>query len=39
LSQRIELPPEKATRANLLEAIRDVTLAEGTLDFQYERKP
>ncbi|MBS0260344.1 MAG: YHYH protein [Planctomycetes bacterium] len=38
LSQKIELAPENATRANLLEAIRGRVLAEGTLDFQYERK-
>jgi phosphatidylethanolamine-binding protein (PEBP) family uncharacterized protein len=37
LSAELKLPPDKATRANLLEAIKDVTLAEGTLDFQYER--
>ena len=34
-----KLSPDKATRANLLEAIKGITLAEGTLDFQYERKP
>ena len=38
LSAEPKLSPDKATRANLLEAIRDITLAEGTLDFQYERK-
>lgn len=38
LSATLKLAPEKATRANLLEAIKDLTLAEGTLDFQYERK-
>ena len=38
LSAEVQLPPDKATRANLLEAIKDITLAEGTLDFQYERK-
>jgi phosphatidylethanolamine-binding protein (PEBP) family uncharacterized protein len=38
LSQTIDLPPEKVTRAALLEAIQSITLAEGTLDFQYERK-
>jgi phosphatidylethanolamine-binding protein (PEBP) family uncharacterized protein len=32
------LTPDNATRAGLLEAIKDITLAEGTLDFQYERK-
>ncbi len=39
LSAELKLTPDKATRANLLEAIKDITLAEGTLDFQYERKP
>ena len=38
LSAELKLAPEKATRANLLDAIKDLTLAEGTLDFQYERK-
>ena len=38
LSAELKLAPEKATRANLIEAIKDITLAEGTLDFQYERK-
>ena len=33
-----KLSPNKANRAGLLEAIKGVTLAEGTLDFQYERK-
>ena len=32
------LSPDKANRAGLLAAIKDITLAEGTLDFQYERK-
>ena len=32
------LSPDKANRAGLLEAIKDITLAEGTLDVQYERK-
>ena len=36
LSKEIELPAEKATRAKLLTAIKDITLAEGTLDFQYD---
>ena len=39
LSGELKLSPDKATRANLLEAIKGITLAEGTLDFQYERKP
>ncbi len=38
LSRRIDLPPEKVNRTALLEAIKDITLAEGTLDFDYERK-
>jgi phosphatidylethanolamine-binding protein (PEBP) family uncharacterized protein len=38
LSEELKLPADKATRANLLAAIKDITLAEGTLDFQYERK-
>jgi Raf kinase inhibitor-like YbhB/YbcL family protein len=38
LSAEPKLSPDKATRANLHEAIKDITLAEGTLDFQYERK-
>ena len=38
LSAEPKLTPDKATRANLLTAIKDITLAEGTLDFQYERK-
>ncbi len=33
-----KLSPDKANRAGLLEAIKGITLAEGTLDFQYERK-
>ena len=32
-----KLSPDKANRAGLLEAIKNITLAEGTLDFQYER--
>ena len=38
LSSALKLTPDKANRANLLEAIKGITLAEGTLDFQYERK-
>jgi phosphatidylethanolamine-binding protein (PEBP) family uncharacterized protein len=37
LSQKIDLPGEQVTRAKLLEAIRDIKLAEGNLDFTYER--
>jgi hypothetical protein len=38
LSAAPKLPADHATRANLLKAIKDITLAESTLDFQYERK-
>jgi phosphatidylethanolamine-binding protein (PEBP) family uncharacterized protein len=38
LSEELILAPAQATRASLLAAIKDITLAEGTLDFQYERK-
>lgn len=38
LSSKLDLASEKASRAELLAAIKDVTLAEGTLDFKYERK-
>lgn len=38
LSAQPKLSPDKANRANLLQAIKDITIAEGTLDFQYERK-
>ena len=38
LSAELKLSPEKADRASLLKAIKDITLAEGTLDFQYDRK-
>ena len=38
LSAKLDLPPEKVSRAELLTAIKDVTLAAGTLDFKYERK-
>ncbi len=38
LSSKLELPQEKASRAGLLTAIKDITLATGTLDFKYERK-
>lgn len=33
-----KLAPDKATRAQLLEAIKGITLAEGTMKFLYERK-
>ncbi len=33
-----KLSPDKANRTGLLEAIKGITLAEGTLDFLYERK-
>ena len=38
LSSELKLSPEKTNRAALLAAIKDLTLAEGTLTFQYERK-
>jgi phosphatidylethanolamine-binding protein (PEBP) family uncharacterized protein len=38
VSAEPKLDPNKANRAALLEAIKDITLAEGTFDFQYERK-
>lgn len=37
LSKELDLPPERASRAGLLAAIKGITLAEGTLDFKYER--
>jgi len=37
LSAEPELPPEKANREGFLAAIRNILLAEGNLDFQYER--
>lgn len=38
LSEKPRISPEKASRRNLLAAIKDITLAEGTLDVQYERR-
>ena len=38
LSKEPNLAPSQAHRAHLLAAIQDITLAAGTLDFQYERK-
>lgn len=38
LSRPVNLAPDKATRAALLDAVKDITLSEGTLDFEYERK-
>ena len=37
LSTEPKLSPAQATRANLLAAIKDITLAEGTLTYQYQR--
>ncbi|QDU89716.1 putative kinase inhibitor [Pirellulimonas nuda] len=37
LSQEVDLPADTADRAGLLAAIRGATLAEGTLEFTYER--
>jgi phosphatidylethanolamine-binding protein (PEBP) family uncharacterized protein len=38
LSTELKIPKDKLTRATLLAAVKGITLAEGTLDFQYERK-
>jgi Raf kinase inhibitor-like YbhB/YbcL family protein len=38
LSEDLRLSPGQASRARLLEAIQNITLAENTLTFQYERK-
>lgn len=38
LSSKLNLAPEKATRAEMLAAMKEITLATGTLDFKYERK-
>jgi phosphatidylethanolamine-binding protein (PEBP) family uncharacterized protein len=38
LSSEVTLPKGIETRANLVKAIKDLKLAESTLDFQYERK-
>ena len=38
LSGQPKLIADQATRANLLTAIKTLTIAEGTLDFTYERK-
>jgi phosphatidylethanolamine-binding protein (PEBP) family uncharacterized protein len=38
LSSKLDLPPERTSRTELLAAIKDITLATGTLDFKYERK-
>lgn len=38
LSSDLDLNPKNANRASLLKAIEKITLAEYTLDFQYERK-
>ncbi len=38
LSAELKIPADKLTRASLLTATKGITLAEGTLDFQYERK-
>ncbi|MFO1004943.1 MAG: YHYH protein [Planctomycetaceae bacterium] len=37
LSQKVDLRPDQASRSDLLEVIQGKILAEGTLDFQYER--
>lgn len=38
LSEDLKLSPQQATHKGLLEAVKDTTLAETTLDFDYERK-
>lgn len=38
LSEELKLTPQQATHKGLLEAIKGITLAETTLDFDYERK-
>ncbi|MFM7077724.1 MAG: YbhB/YbcL family Raf kinase inhibitor-like protein, partial [Planctomycetaceae bacterium] len=38
LAKPARLPPRGASREALLEAIRGITLAEGTLSFDYERQ-
>jgi phosphatidylethanolamine-binding protein (PEBP) family uncharacterized protein len=37
LSAEVKLSPNQANRASLLEAIQEITLAEGALTFEYER--
>lgn len=38
LSEELKLTPQQATHKGLLEAVKGITLAETTLDFDYERK-
>jgi phosphatidylethanolamine-binding protein (PEBP) family uncharacterized protein len=38
LSSELKTPADKLNRAALLAEVQELTLAEGTLDFQYERK-
>lgn len=38
LKDKVNIAPDQANRANLLPAIKNLVLAEGTLDFQYERE-
>lgn len=38
LSDTLKLSPSQANRAALLDAVKDITLGESTLDFEYERK-
>lgn len=38
LSDTLKLSPGQVSRAALLEAVKDITLGETTLDFEYERK-
>ena len=38
LSQEVKLTASKASRTDLLEAVKGITLGETTLHFKYERK-
>lgn len=38
LKDKVNIAPDQANRANLLPAIKNLVLAEGTLNFQYERE-
>lgn len=38
LKDKLNIAPDQTNRANLLPAIKDLVLAEATLDFQYERE-
>jgi phosphatidylethanolamine-binding protein (PEBP) family uncharacterized protein len=38
LSSELKLNPAETNREKIVAAVRDITLAETTLDFQYERQ-